>query len=586
MSLIVTVTDAGRAALVAANHAGTNAVTIASVGLSETEVAPTTAMTALPDELKQIATISGATTAFDTIHVTIKDETGDVYSMRSFGLYLSDGTLFALYGQADPILEKSAVALLLLSIDVQFADVLADAITFGDASFINPSATTDAQGVVELATPAETQAGLDALRAVTPVGLLSAFTNWLASFSVWRASNDGAGSGLDADLLDGLDSTAFVRTTASATTDARGIVELATAAETQTGADAARAVTPSGLLSAFTGWLSSFAVWRASNDGAGSGLDADLLDGLDSTAFVRTTASATTDARGIVELATAAETQTGADGTRAVTPMGALSAFTGWLASFGVWRASNDGAGSGLDADLLDGQQGSWFTDIVARLGFTPVQQGGGSGQLANKIYIGWSGSRLKAQVDVTDQGNLLTDAALLGIDGAGSGLDADLLDGHDSGYFLPASSYSAPDVKAKMLTQDGAGSGLDADLLDGLDSSALVQKVNIMTDLAAAMNSAGGGGALPAYQFEIGDYLVQMGWAMTVGANQTEWVAFPRNFSEPPWALAGRRTSGPVANSDSGGGIEGSPAVNGMTVRNTTAGSTIDIPWVAVGKK
>jgi hypothetical protein len=38
-------------------------------------------------------------------------------------------------------------------------------------------------------------------------------------------------------------------------------------------------------------------------------------------------------------------------------------------------------------------------------LGFEPVQQGGGSGQSTNKIYIGWSGSELKAQVDATDMG-------------------------------------------------------------------------------------------------------------------------------------------------------------------------------------
>lgn len=38
-------------------------------------------------------------------------------------------------------------------------------------------------------------------------------------------------------------------------------------------------------------------------------------------------------------------------------------------------------------------------------LGFTPVQQGGGAGQLANKVYIGWTGSQLKAQVDSTDMG-------------------------------------------------------------------------------------------------------------------------------------------------------------------------------------
>lgn len=41
-------------------------------------------------------------------------------------------------------------------------------------------------------------------------------------------------------------------------------------------------------------------------------------------------------------------------------------------------------------------------------LGFTPVQQGTGVGQLANSVKIGWSaGSKLKATVDVTDLGNV-----------------------------------------------------------------------------------------------------------------------------------------------------------------------------------
>lgn len=58
-------------------------------------------------------------------------------------------------------------------------------------------------------------------------------------------------------------------------------------------------------------------------------------------------------------------------------------------------------------------------------------------------------------------------------VDGAGSGLDADLLDGLDSAAFLLAAAYTAADVLTKIKTVDGAGSGLDADLLDGLDSAA-----------------------------------------------------------------------------------------------------------------
>lgn len=44
-------------------------------------------------------------------------------------------------------------------------------------------------------------------------------------------------------------------------------------------------------------------------------------------------------------------------------------------------------------------------------LGFTPVQQGGGTGQGSNKIYIGWGSdaSGLKAQAGDTDLGNIVT---------------------------------------------------------------------------------------------------------------------------------------------------------------------------------
>lgn len=57
----------------------------------------------------------------------------------------------------------------------------------------------------------------------------------------------------------------------------------------------------------------------------------------------------------------------------------------------------------------LGAQAALGFTPQAA-LGFTPLQQGGGAGQLTNKIYIGWSGSGLKAQVDVTNLGTVWTD--------------------------------------------------------------------------------------------------------------------------------------------------------------------------------
>ncbi|WP_051974363.1 hypothetical protein [Luteibacter mycovicinus] len=224
-ALVLTITAAGRAALRNAAGNGTNAVLVATAGITSTAFAPGNP---LPDEIKRIATIAGGATAADTMHVTISDTTdGASYSVRGFGIYLTDGTLFASYGQADVIVQKSAQAAMLLAVDVQFADVNATQIIFGDANFSNPQATTERLGVSELATDDETVAGADSTRTVTPKSLLAALNARLglgaptdfvkslltiAKVDAFRLAlglkaaatfDTGSGNGLDADLLDG-----------------------------------------------------------------------------------------------------------------------------------------------------------------------------------------------------------------------------------------------------------------------------------------------------------------------------------------------------------------------------------------------
>ncbi len=50
---------------------------------------------------------------------------------------------------------------------------------------------------------------------------------------------------------------------------------------------------------------------------------------------------------------------------------------------------------------------------VLAALGYTPVQQGGGAGQAGNKIYLGWDVTRMRVQVDSTDVGELAFEADL-----------------------------------------------------------------------------------------------------------------------------------------------------------------------------
>ncbi|VWB86294.1 phage tail protein [Burkholderia lata] len=168
MATQIIITDTGRAALVAAGNGGTNAHQVVEIGLANAPFVADKGLTKLPNELKRIKSFGGANVAPDTIHTTLKDDSTDQYSLYGFGLYLDNGVLLAAYGQTTPIMEKSPAALLLLSSDMQFTAIDATKLVFGDASFLNPPATTERQGVVELATQAEVNAGADDTRAVTP----------------------------------------------------------------------------------------------------------------------------------------------------------------------------------------------------------------------------------------------------------------------------------------------------------------------------------------------------------------------------------------------------------------------------------
>lgn len=94
-----------------------------------------------------------------------------------------------------------------------------------------PTASTSAQGIVELATTGEATTGTDTDRAVTPAGAKAVMDDHLA------ASDPHPDYLKSAELP-------------TASTSAQGIVELATTGETTTGTDTARATTPAGVQAA------------------------------------------------------------------------------------------------------------------------------------------------------------------------------------------------------------------------------------------------------------------------------------------------------------------------------------------------
>lgn len=148
--------------------------------------------------------------------------------------------------------------------------------------------------------------------------------------TVWTTGNDGAGSSLDADTIDGINSTSFLRSDVP-TTFSGGVLNLSTGTSIITdsasanlsfggsnlllnlGDDSSDFVSVRGQFriqapsTAFFGYLGvsntntadqnytlagpGGTIWTTGNDGAGSLLDADLLDGISSGSFLRSNAT-------------------------------------------------------------------------------------------------------------------------------------------------------------------------------------------------------------------------------------------------------------------------------------------------------
>lgn len=279
--------------------------------------------------------------------------------------------------------------------------------------------------------------------------------SWSAWRTVWTDENDGSGSGLDADTVDGIEASSFLRsdasdsftgtltggvlhaggeiTNSSAKLQVNGFQRTGTIylheGTTPTLIAYPLATTSGGELR----WNNN-KVFHAGNDGSGSGLDADTVDGQHASAFLGATATA-------VEASAIDVVDTRNEGARAPNDYGdrqVTAEFTddingtwwssltvkGWhdgyapwqlvgysstgqnenlYVRFGhgsnntwsslrkIWHAGNDGSGSGLDADLLDGLQ---TKSSSGNSGANQIMRSHSNGYLymGNWIYVGSSG--------------------------------------------------------------------------------------------------------------------------------------------------------------------------------------------------
>lgn len=120
-----------------------------------------------------------------------------------------------------------------------------------------------------------------------------------------------------------------------------------------------------------------------------------------------------------------------------------------------------DGAGSGLDADLLDGQTGTYYTNYADTAVANLVASAPSTLDTLNELAAA-----------LGDDPNFATTVT------------------NSIATKLDSSSYTAADVLTKIKTVDGAGSGLDADLWDGNQFSSYLNQALLTTSSPTFSNS------------------------------------------------------------------------------------------------
>ena len=303
-------------------------------------------------------------------------------------------------------------------------------------------------------------------------------------------------------------------------------------------------------------------VWHAGNDGAGSGLDADLLDGQHASAFLGVSAKAAdsnlldgldlhtgrnneankvvrTDASGYIQAGWINTTSGLTTGTGRI--YASNDSYLRYVTNdtfrnnLGLWWSGNDGSGSGLDADLLDGQHGSYYAPASHSHSLTLSGDVTGSGSVSGTISVSVNNDSHShsnylpygtgGTVDVnsllgtvlltgstgtwTNRGPSVNNAgALLSLNThPGSYYSQLWFDTAGSSFYHRTANNVTPTAAWRKVWDsgnDGSGSGLDADLLDGQHASAFAPVSHSHSYLPLSGGTLTGNVVAP--QFRVGD--------------------------------------------------------------------------------
>ena len=277
---------------------------------------------------------------------------------------------------------------------------------------------------------------------------------------------------------------------------------------------------------------------KASWSYAGNGdlTDAGRLTELAGCSFLTWTDNSTDNATGTYTAMVIAPNTGGSAGKMFVYNNQGSSYSPGWRE---IWTSTSDGSGSGLDADLLDGQQGSYYYaasnpngytsnvgDITAVAAGSGLSGGGTSGTVTVNVGAGDGidtavntvavdstvirttgnqtlggiktfSSEIVANAGVDVSGNVVLTGT---VDGRDVAADGTKLDGIEANA---TADQTASEILTAIKTVDGSGSGLDADLLDGQQGSyyyaasnpnGYTSNVGDITGVTAGTGLTGGG--------------------------------------------------------------------------------------------
>ena len=269
---------------------------------------------------------------------------------------------------------------------------------------------------------------------------------------------------------------------------------------------------PSGMTT-----ITKLEMWNNANDGNGSGLDADTLDGVSGEHYLRSNVSDTYSGTLTLDTSTSIRLpNSSSSGIHSSTGHRVIDSQDSTLrigdtgkhnivrlhgqgsddfrvyygaTDYQIFHQGNDGSGSGLDADLLDGQHGSHYTNASnlssgtipdARLGSTVwYKQSDISVSSTNPFDNSLTGTQ------VTDYGSYK-----ISYTGASAHMISSAVGGSASIFHIGA-HYNGDDFYMRVRTDgsswknwrklwhdnnDGSGSGLDADTVDGIQSSSFLR--------------------------------------------------------------------------------------------------------------